>query len=149
KFLQDTQGGPIVEFTLVFPMFVLAAFGTVDFTYMLFEWTLASKAAYIGARSATVSDPVATEVTSLTYSTASTALNRPCFDTSGNPDSTSSCPTVNTVCTPAASNGACTNGYTWNESAFTNANRTGILDKMQGVFPRLQRQNVNISYVTT
>jgi len=56
---------------------------------------------------------------------------------------TSDCPTVTTVCTPAATGGSCTNSFTWNETAFTN-----ILGKMQSVFPRLQRRNVQISYQT-
>jgi hypothetical protein len=34
RFLRDFQGGALVEFTLTFPMFLLVAFGTVDFTSM-------------------------------------------------------------------------------------------------------------------
>ena len=149
KLLRDSEGGALVEFTLVFPIFLLVAFGTVDFTYMLFDWSMANKAAFIGARTAVVSDPVASGITSLTYSTAGSALGNLCFDpATGQPSNTSSCPSVSTVCTPAASGGTCTNGYPWNESAFTNANGTGILDGMQRIFPRLQRQNVQISYQT-
>ena len=38
--------------------------GTIDVVYMLYEWALANKAAYVGARTAMVSDPVANGITS-------------------------------------------------------------------------------------
>ena len=149
KFLQDSEGGALVEFTLVFPIFLLAALGTVDFSYMLSDWSMANKAAFIGARAAIVSDPVANGITNLTYSTAGSALGDLCFDpATGAASASSSCPSVSTVCTPAASGGTCTNGYPWNESALTNENGTGILDGMQRIFPRLRRQDVQISYQT-
>jgi Flp pilus assembly protein TadG len=128
-------------------------FGTVDFSYMLFEWSMANKAVFIGARRAVVLDPVATGITNPTYtSTQMSNLGQSCFDPATGA-ANSNCPTANTTCTPAASNGSCTNGYAWNETAFTNPTATndwqkGILDKMQAVFPRLQRQNVQISYQT-
>jgi Flp pilus assembly protein TadG len=144
KFLKDAMGGVLLEFTLVFPILLSVALGTVDFVYLFFDWTLANKAAFAGARMAVVSDPVATGITNLTYSTAGTELNASCFDSSGAPDSTSSCPTVSTTCTPAASNGSCTNGYAWAETAFTR-----ILGKMQLIYPQLRRQNIRIAYQTT
>jgi Flp pilus assembly protein TadG len=154
KFPRDSRGASLVEFTLVFPVVLLAALGTLDVAYMLFDWAEANKAAFAGARRAVVVDPVATQVTQLTYTTAGTQLGEPCFNPAdGTANTTSNCPTVTTVCTPAATGGSCTNGYTWNETAFTNptANATerGILDVMRDIFPRLQRQNVQISYQTT
>jgi Flp pilus assembly protein TadG len=141
KLLRDSDGGALVEFTLVFPILLLAALGTVDFTYMLFDWSMANKAAFIGARTAVVSNPVATEITNPTYDT--TLLGLPCSDaTTG--AATGNCPAaVSTVCTPGASGGSCTAGYSFNDTAFTT-----ILGNMQSVFPRLQRQNVQITYQT-
>src|SRR5947199_4720212 len=104
RFLQDSEGGVLVEFTLVFPVLLLVALGTVDFTYMLFDWSMADKAAFVGARRAVVLDPLATGITDLTYSTAGTQLNRPCFDTSGAVDITGNCHMVSTVCPQAAHN---------------------------------------------
>jgi TadE-like protein len=155
RFLKDSSGTSLLEFTLVFPVVMLAALGTFDVAYMLSEWQAANKAAFAGARRAVVLDPVATGVTDLTYSSAATQTGRACFDpTTGGADPTSDCPTVDTVCTPAATGGSCTNGYTWNDTAFTNPTAPlgsplrGIFDKMRDVFPRLQRQNVQISYQT-
>jgi Flp pilus assembly protein TadG len=152
---RDSNGASLVEFTLVFPVVMLVALGSVDVVYMLFQWGEANKAAYVGARQAVILDPVATGVTNLTYSTAGTQLGQPCFvPGTGAANTTSNCPAVNTVCTPATTSGSCTNGFTWNETAFTNPSATvewrkGIFDKMRAVFPRLQRWNVQISYATT
>jgi Flp pilus assembly protein TadG len=156
SFSGDSSGSSLLEFTLVFPVVLLAALGTLDVAFMLFDWAAANRATFVGARRAVVVDPVATEVTQLSYTTAGTELGQPCFDpATGVANTTTNCPTVTTVCTPAATGGSCTNGYTWNETAFTNPNapetEKGIFDRMteKDAFPRLQRQNVQISYQTT
>src|SRR5690242_19796582 len=99
KFLRDCSGAVLVEVSIIFPIFLLVALGTVDVSYMLFDWTQANKATYRGARMAVISDPVATGITNPTYSTAGTQLGQLCFDSAGAANATSSCPTVNTVCT--------------------------------------------------
>ena len=66
KLLRDITGSILVEYTIVFPLFILLVLGTIDVTYMLYEWALANKAAYVGARTAVVSDPVANGITNLT-----------------------------------------------------------------------------------
>ena len=158
KFLRDTTGSVLVEYTIVFPIFIVLILGTVDVTYMLYEWALANKAAYIGARIAIVSNPVASAVT--TYASVTNPpytatqvlqIGQPCFDTTNGATftATGNCPaSVNYVCTPAASLGVCTNGGVWSETAFTNTNGTGVFDRMITIFPRLARQNVQISYQT-
>jgi Flp pilus assembly protein TadG len=155
RFPRDSSGSSLLEFTLVFPVVMLVALGTLDVAFMLWDWAQANRAAFAGARRAVVLDPVATGVTQLNYTTAGTQLGQPCFNpATGAANTTSNCPTVTTVCTPAATGGSCTNNYTWNETAFTNPNANapqmeGIFDKMREFFPRLQRQNVEISYQTT
>src|SRR5262249_41215375 len=62
----------------------------------------------------------------------------------GNATSPANCPTASAVCTPASSSGgSCTNSYTFDDTAFAL-----ILANMRAIFPRLQRQNVQISYAT-
>lgn len=145
KFLRDTTGSVLVEYTIVFPVFIALILGTVDVSYMLYEWALANKAAYVGARTAVVINPVATNITNPTYD--ATLIGQPCFDTiTGAPTSPANCPTVNpTDCTGAAS-GSCTNGYAFDSTAFKNQTGTGIFDRMHVIFPRLQPENVTISY---
>ena len=146
KLLRDITGSVLVEYTLVFPLFIAAMLGTVDVAYMLYEWNQADKAAYIGARKAVVTNPIATNITSPTYTTAQLAnLGQPCFNAATGV-ANGNCPSLSTVCTPAASNGSCTNGFMW--SAASETAFTSIFAPMQQVFPRLTRQNVQITYQT-
>jgi len=59
RFWRDEVGGPLVEAAIVVPIFLLFAFGSVDFLYGYYQWTAATKAVEVGARLAAVSDPVA------------------------------------------------------------------------------------------
>ena len=59
RFWRDEVGGPLVEAAIVVPVFLLFAFGSVDFLFGFYQWTAATKAIEVGARLAAVSDPVA------------------------------------------------------------------------------------------
>ena len=155
KLLRDSDGGALLEFTLVFPVLIAVALGTVDFAYLLFDYSMANKAAFQGARQAVVINPVATGITSPSYTAAQMGfLGESCFDpATGNASSDDNCPTISTTCTAGSSSGTCTGGYAWNETAFTNPSATnawqkGVFERMREVFPRLQRQNVQIVYQT-
>jgi Flp pilus assembly pilin Flp len=141
KFLRDNTGSVIIEYSLVFPLFIVALLGTVDVTYMLFEWVSANKAAYVGARTAVVKDPVANGITNPFFTqTQLQQIGEWCYNsTTGLANG--NCPSMSAICT--GSDSSCTNGYIWNETAFTT-----IFASMQTMFPRLTRQNVQISYQT-
>jgi hypothetical protein len=160
KLLRDITGSVLVEYSIVFPIFMLLTFGTVDVSHMLFELALASKATYVGARAAVVSSPVARNIISVENYTADQVqkLGQLCFH-AGEPiaplDPNGNCPSLGCVCTAGISEGQCvdlSSLYTcpagWSEQAFTNANGTGILDQMKAIFPQLTRQNVQITYQT-
>jgi Flp pilus assembly protein TadG len=137
KLLRDISGAILVETTIVLPMFLLLVLGTIDVTYMFYEWALANKAAYVGARIAVVSDPVAAKITDLNYTESQLQLiGQPCFDNAGN---NVNCPLVPpTLCTSTA----CTpNTFGFDSTAFKN-----IFDRMKVILPRLQLQNVTITY---
>jgi Flp pilus assembly protein TadG len=140
KLLRDITGSVLVETSVVFPLFILLVLGTIDVAYMLSEWVLANKAAYIGARTAVVADAVASGITIPAYN--STLLGQLCFNPSTGA-STGNCPTITaTDCTGAARNGSCTNSYNWSDAAFT----TYIFARMHAIYPRLKRTNVTVSY---
>lgn len=63
---RDEHGATTIEFTLVALMFFLFTFGMVEFGYMFWQYNSASKATQVGARLAAVSDPVWSDLTSLT-----------------------------------------------------------------------------------
>jgi Flp pilus assembly protein TadG len=138
KLLRDCVGSSLVEFSLVFPIFILVALGTVDVGLMLSEWAQANKATYLGAHRATVSDPVAPGLATFFNDTIVGGMGLQCFDTAtGN--ASGNCLTIppivctSTACTP--------NTYGWSSAAFTE-----IFTPMQRVFSRLQQGNVTISY---
>jgi Flp pilus assembly pilin Flp len=147
---RDIAGAAMVEYTLAFPLFALVALGTVDLSYMFVEWSMANKAAYIGARTAIVSDPVASNITSTSFlftaDHLASSIGEACLDSTGaavnGSDNTSICPTTLSVtCTSASPSPSCTSGGIFSATAFN-----GIFDKMQAVFPRLQAANVSITY---
>ena len=84
KLVRDCFGGSIVEFTLVFPMFILVALGTVDVGLMLSEWAQANTATYVGAHRAIVSDPVAPNLNNFFNDTITGGMGLPCADAAGN-----------------------------------------------------------------
>lgn len=154
---RDRAGSVLVEYTIVFPLFILVILGTVDAAYMFFDWAKANKAAFVGARYAVTADPVALNITSPPYTaTQLLQMGNTCFNSSGN--SNGNCPSMSSVCTGAATGGSCTNNYGFNDTSPTFA-FTNILTRMQAVFCSgqqppytncpLQRQNVMISYATT
>jgi len=145
RLLRDMAGSVLVEYAVVFPLFMLVTLGTVDVTYMLYEWALANKATYVGARAAVVSDPVAQNITQdrLLYDPSQLKqMGQYCFDFARGTGN-GNCPDVKVDCTSSA----CTPGtFGFDGSAFTNADSTGIFDRMKVIFPRLQPDNVTISY---
>jgi Flp pilus assembly protein TadG len=75
RFWRDEVGGPLVEAAIVVPIFLLFAFGSVDFLYGYYQWTAATKAVEVGARLAAVSDPVASGLQTIpTNALSSTVL---------------------------------------------------------------------------
>lgn len=63
---RDEHGATMIEFTLVSLLFFMLTFGMVEFGYMFWQYNSASKAVQVGARLAAVSDPVWTDLSSLT-----------------------------------------------------------------------------------
>jgi hypothetical protein len=121
---------------------MIVLLGTVDVSFMLYDWAQANKAAYDGVHRAIVSNPVPQSINDLTYGT--NYLGQAC--------SGGHCPTVNSnnlplssVCTGVAKSdppaATCTNEYTNDDTAFNY-----IFTPMKNIFPRLQPENVTISY---
>jgi hypothetical protein len=116
------------------------ALGTVDAAYMFYEWALANKAAYWGARTAIVSNPVASNLANISYTaTQQQQLGQLCFGpTTG---TVTNCPSIGPVhCVSGSCDGT---GSTYDSAAFTH-----ILTAMQTIFPRIAASNVQITYST-
>jgi Flp pilus assembly protein TadG len=146
----------MVEYTLAFPLFALVALGAVDLSYMFVEWGMANKAAYFGARTAIVSDPVASNISDtdflFTANQLASNLGEACLKSADGtiancPATSFSVTCTSAACTPCQS---CTvpnsKAVTFDPAAFTNVNGTGIFDRMKAVYPSLQPANVSITY---
>jgi Flp pilus assembly protein TadG len=149
----DESGTSLVEFTVVFPLTVLVILGSVDAALLMFDWSSATKATYVGARTAALTDPVAkaTHFNLSSYTAQSTYSGRYCFDASnGNADPKAACPTFSFSCTgdTTAGGGSCTGS---SASAFDKAAFKTIFDSVQQAYPyrKLDPRQVKVSYATT
>ena len=148
---RDCSGATLVEFTVIMPVLFTLTLGTVDLGYLLYDYSVASKAAYAGAHRAIVSDPAASGITTINWTP--TDIGQDCSGTSGTSGFCTGYATT-TTCTVSASlgSGSCTNGYTFNSNAFT-----AIVNRMQTTFGctagdsgcALQPKNVSITYAIT
>jgi Flp pilus assembly protein TadG len=63
---RDRNGGVLVEATVLIPIIFVFVLGSVDFLFAFFQWNMANKAVQLGARHAAVSDPVSSDLSSMT-----------------------------------------------------------------------------------
>ena len=134
--LKDREGVAMIEFTIVMLLLFLLTFGIIDFGNMVFQWNSAETATQVGARTATISDPVAAELATFDCNNGSITLGTPCRN-GGTSFGTIVCNGATSSCTcPQLAN--CT---------FSSAALNLILAPMQKVFPRLQAQNLIVEYI--
>lgn len=135
--LRDSAGSVLVETTIVLVFFLLLVFGTIDVSYMFFDWARANKAAYVGARTAVVSNPVDPDLyLNLSYSSFQLQkIGDPCYDSSGD---NINCPVAKSICTSIGCS-----GHRYDANAFNT-----IVAAMKNVFPQIEARNVRISYET-
>lgn len=155
RFAKSEDGAAMVEMAIVSTLLFTLVLGFVDFGYALYQWNAATKAVQLGARLASISDPVAAALTTAA------------------PTTTAGAPVVAAVygpftCTYTAGTGACSNGGTFNATNFsrifrgdtanTNDDACPIITPterpttrpgMCHFFPGLRRDNVVITYSAT
>lgn len=130
--IRDCSGATMIEFTITFFLLLLLTFGIAEFGFAWYQWNSAEKATQVGARAASISDPVASELATFDCKNNSIELGTACR--SGG----TSFGTV--VCSGTSS--SCGGGYSFSNAAFTE-----IFTPMQQMYPRLQAQNVIVEYV--
>lgn len=74
RLIRDTTGSVLVEVAIVFTFFIVFIFGSIDFLFAFYDWNTATKAVQVGARIAAVSDPVATNLDSISAALISRSL---------------------------------------------------------------------------
>lgn len=151
RFAKSEDGAAMVEMAIVSTLLFALTLGFVDFGYALYQWNAATKAVQIGARLASISDPIATALTSAAPTTTPGA---PVVAAAYGPF----------VCTYTAGTGACSNGGTFNAANFSRIFRGDTANTnndacpalaanqrpgMCQFFPGLLRANVVITYSAT
>jgi Flp pilus assembly protein TadG len=66
RFRQDESGAVFLEFTVAAMFFFTLLFAAAEFSFMFYQWNIATKATQFGARLAAISNPVASNLSSLT-----------------------------------------------------------------------------------
>ncbi|ESW84901.1 pilus biosynthesis protein TadE [Mesorhizobium sp. LSJC269B00] len=151
RFTTSEDGAAMVEMTIVSTLLFSLVLGFVDFGYAFYQWNAATKAVQVGARLASISDPVATNLTAAA------------------PTTTPGAPVVSGVygpfaCSYTGTTGACTNSGIFSaanfsrvfrgDTAVTNDDVCPVLAANQRpgmchFFPGLLRSNVVITYSAT
>ena len=147
RFRNDESGAAMVEMSLVLVLLLVLTLGFVDFGHAFYQWNAAGKAVQAGARMASVSNPVAT---GLTTAGPSDVPGAPMVAGAFGPF----------VCT-SGGGGSCTGYNATNfsrifrgDTAVTNDDacpaRTGTQRPgMCHYFPRLRRDNIVITYTAS
>ena len=73
-FTRDTEGGVLVEATIMITIMFVFVLGSIDFLFAFYQWNAATKAVQVGVRIAAVSDPVAKGLNGLSASVVSASL---------------------------------------------------------------------------
>ncbi|WP_245446082.1 TadE/TadG family type IV pilus assembly protein [Mesorhizobium kowhaii] len=145
----------MVEMAIVCTLLFALTLGFVDFGYALYKWNAATKAVQMGARLASISDPV---VSNLTAAAPIATPGAPVVAGAYGPF----------VCTYTGTTGSCSNGGTFNatnfsrifrgDTAVTNDNTCPTITAAQRpttrpgmchYFPGLRRDNIVITYAAT
>jgi hypothetical protein len=150
RFARDTNGGVLVEATIMITIMFVFVLGSIDFLFALYQWNAATKAAQVGVRIAAVSDPVVKGLNGLSANVVSASL-RPA---SAMPSFTVTCDGGTATCT---CRGACKGVGGYNATAMqtivfgrgsvacgdaTSSYTAGMCD----IFDRITPANVRIVY---
>jgi Flp pilus assembly protein TadG len=151
RFATSEDGATMVEMAIVSTLLFTLLLGFVDFGNAFYQWNAATKAVQIGARLASISDSVATNLTAAA------------------PTATPGAPVVAGaygpfVCSYTGTTGSCSNGGTFNAANFSRIFRGDTANTNNDVcpalaanqrpgmchfFPRLRRDNIFVIYAAT
>jgi hypothetical protein len=156
RFRRDERGLSMTEAILVFPVVLLVITAFVEFGYAVFQWNQTVKATQLGARLAAVSDPVITDLSSISGDLLSddVGVGVPPTDGSGNLLAVSCGGTSGTACEPNGMNrmifgsdGKCDPDYTGD---FLNGDSSaGITAGMCDLNPQITTENIRVTYHRT
>jgi Flp pilus assembly protein TadG len=151
RFIRSEDGTAMVETAIAATLLLSLTLGFVDFGYAFYQWNAATKAVQVGARLASISDPVAT---ALTTAAPISSPGAPVAAGAYGPF----------VCSYTGTAGSSTNSGAFSADNFSRIFRgdvantnddacpspaTGQRPGMCHFFPGLQRSNVVVTYTAT
>ena len=148
---RDQRGTASVELTVVIVVLLFLSLGILDFGRIVFDWNAAHKAAEVGAQTAVVRDPVAVPLKNhyqCNVPADRSIVGQLCLDGQGNMRSECQFDVVlcdSTGCTA----GGTTYSYSSGDGIVSSTLFDSIIAEMRNAFPRLEAENVEISYRAT
>ncbi len=150
RVVRDTNGGVLVEVTVMMSIMFVVILGLIDFLFLFYQWNAAAKAVQVGARIAAVSDPVASGLRDVSTAMVGASV-RP---GSAMPAFTVTCDGANRTC---GCEGACTGFGVYDAEAMNTivfgrgSKACGDADSfyhagMCDIFERITPANVRIRY---
>jgi hypothetical protein len=150
---RDQEGAVLVEATITMTIMLVFILGSIDFLFAFYQWNAAAKAVQVGARIASVSDPVAAGLNKLSVAVVSPST----------PPGTNM-PSFTVRCDGAAATCTCTGFCVGLEGYDAGAMNTIVFGRgssscsdarsvyyagMCDIFPRITAANVVIVYAQT
>lgn len=151
QIFRDRGGASAVELALVMPLLLFITFALIEGTFALWQYNGASKATQLGGRLAAVSDPVWTELTSMTGLEGGAAIG------DDFPDYLIECSGAAQTCTATTAppggigltyNSTAMDALVYGRGGTTTCGTVGV-DQFMGmcdVFDRIRPANVTIEY---
>lgn len=150
-FIRSEDGATMVEMSIAMTLLLTLTLGFVDFGFAFYQWNAATKAVQIGARLASISDPVASALTSAAPTSSPGA---PVAAGAYGPF----------VCSYSGTTGSCSNNGNLDAAAFSRIFRGDTANTnddtcpalaanqrpgMCHFFPGLKRANIVVTYTAT
>ncbi|MFB9269909.1 TadE/TadG family type IV pilus assembly protein [Bradyrhizobium erythrophlei] len=137
----ETDGGVLVETTVMMTILFVFILGSVDFLMAMYQWNAATKAVEIGARIAAVSDPVSSDVSSITGLGSGLNPGDPM------PAFTRTCNGATSTCTGGTFSQAALNTIVYGRGSAACGDSTSVYTTgMCDIFSRILPANVVITY---
>ena len=142
-FRDDARGATTVEFGIVASVLFTILFGIVDFGYAFWQWSSASKALQLGVRLAAVSDPVSSDLKTMTGLSASVQDGDPM------PYYQRVCSGASKTCTGGTFDQTALNTLVYGRGNASCPTTAQSYAPMCRIFPRIKPENVRVEYVHT
>ena len=143
RFRADARGATTVEFGLVAGVLLTILFGLVDFGYAFWQWSSATKALQLGVRLAAVSDPVSSDLKTMT------GLSSTVQDGDPMPYYQRICSGASQTCTGGTFDQTALNTLVYGRGNTSCPTAAQSYAPMCRIFSRIKPENVRVEYVHT